>query len=34
MSRLIKKGEYKRIELLAVDGKIAKYDEEELIKIF
>jgi DNA-binding transcriptional MerR regulator len=33
LSRLLKKGDYKKIELVAVDGKIAHFDEEDIIKM-
>lgn len=32
-SKMIKKGDYKKIELLTVDGVIVNYEEEDLIKI-
>ncbi len=33
LSRLLKKGDYKKIEMVAVDGKIAHFDEEDIIKM-
>lgn len=33
LSRLLKKGDYKRIEIVAVDGKISHFDEEDIIKM-
>lgn len=33
LSRLLKKGDYKKIEITAVDGKISNYYEEEVIKM-
>jgi hypothetical protein len=33
LSRLLKKGDYKKIEIVAVDGKIAHFDEEDIIKM-